>query len=248
MDLEQYGAMFRAEADHWWYKGQRRIADAFIDRVLAGRRDLRILDAGCGTGMNCRHLSSRGDVIGLDVSAEAMRFSRERRLTALARGGVENLPFASESFDLVTSFDVLYHIGVSNEAAGVGEMARVLRRGGYLLVRLPAYDWLRSAHDRAVHTRRRFTSRELRGLIKASGLEIVAAGYANSALFPVAAAARLAERVIKPKATTDPLSNPPPRSVNGALTAILGFEGRAAARFGLPFGLSVFALARKPIS
>ena len=76
MDLEQYGVMFRAEPDYWWYKGQRRIADAFIDRVLAGRRDLRILDAGCGTGMNCRHLGSRGEVIGLDVSAEAMRFSR----------------------------------------------------------------------------------------------------------------------------------------------------------------------------
>lgn len=151
----------------------------------------------------------------------------------------------SGSVDLVTSFEVLYHLDVRSEAAALNELARVLKPGGHLLLRLPAYDWLRSQHDRAVHTRHRFTRPEVRRLARAAGLEVVRASYANSALFPAAAGARLAERVVKPSATAEPLDHPPSAPVNALLTRVLAAEGWLAAGPGLPFGLSVLVLARK---
>ena len=50
MEREQYAIMARQEERHWWYTGMRRVALAVLDAVLDGQRDLRILDAGCGTG------------------------------------------------------------------------------------------------------------------------------------------------------------------------------------------------------
>jgi SAM-dependent methyltransferase len=245
VEIEQYAIMARAEEDHWWYRGMRRITDAFLNRVFRGRTDLEILDAGCGTGINCRHFASRGRAVGLDFSAEALTFARGRQVPWLVRGSVDALPFADGRFDLVTSFDVLYHLDVRSEGDAMREFARVMKPGGYVLVRLPAYDWLRSAHDRAVHTRHRFTRGELRSMFREAGLEVRSLSYANSSLFPVAAGARLAERFMKPSATAEPLDHPPSRPVNAALATLLSLEGAVATWPGLPFGLSVVGLARR---
>ena len=69
------------------------------------------------------------------------------------------LPFRSSSFDIVTSFDVLYHRSVIDEQIAVRETWRVLKPGGYFLMRLPAYRWLSSAHDRRAHGHRRYHGR-----------------------------------------------------------------------------------------
>ncbi len=238
--------MARAEDDLWWYRGMRRISDRLIDEAFPGRTDLRILDAGCGTGRNLQHFRRRGTVTGLDVAPPALALARQRDQDRLVRGSVDALPFPRDAFDLVTSFDVIYHLAVRSEDTALQEFARVLRPGGALLLRVPAHDWLRSQHDRAVHTRRRFSRGDVRDLVQRAGLRPVRVSYANAALFPAAAAARLAERVAKPAATAEPLEHPPARPVNAALATILSLEAALVVRPGLPFGLSVVCLARKP--
>src|SRR5687768_3176006 len=155
MNAAEYEAMYHAEDTLWWYVGMRRIGEALLNARL--QPGLRILDAGAGTGGNLRWLSRFGTAHGIDLAPEALRFCRARDLSTVARASVTDLPYPDSTFDLVTSFDVIYHLGVSDDVAALREAARVLKPRGTLLVRVPAFDSLRSAHDAAVHTRQRYS-------------------------------------------------------------------------------------------
>jgi ubiquinone/menaquinone biosynthesis C-methylase UbiE len=241
MDREQYEIMYQVEQTHWWYRGMRRSTRELLRRFLrpGGRYD--VLDAGCGTGGTTEDLCEFGNVTGLDFSTDAIGFASSRGLKRLVRGSVEDLPFADKSFDIVTSFDVLYHRAVADERRALRESHRVLRPGGYALVRIPAFDWLRGAHDVVIHTERRFTVGQLASRMRAAGFEICYASYANSILFPLALGKRLVDRFL-PAAPTD--LTVPPRPVNAAFEAALALETPIAHRVGLPLGLSTVVLGR----
>jgi SAM-dependent methyltransferase len=205
---------------------------------------LNILDAGCGTGGNSAHLRAYGRVTGVDFSADALRFAAERPGLRLARASVEALPFADASFDLVLSNDVLCHLGVASDAVAVREFARVLRPGGVLFLQLPAYEWLRSHHDAAVHTGHRYTAAEMRALLRAGGLRPRRVTYANAALLPAAAAWRVLHRLLPDRAEdarsdVRPVAGP----LNAVMRAVLDLESRLLARRNLPWGLSVIGVA-----
>ena len=142
MERAEYLVMAAVEGHHWWYGGMRAIAASMLNLVYAGRQDLHILDAGCGSGGNLRFLQRYGSVIGIDLAAEALVFGQLILHSGLARASVLAIPFADASIDLVTSFDVLYHRAVPDERAALREAWRVLRPGGRLLLRLPAYQFL----------------------------------------------------------------------------------------------------------
>ncbi len=256
MEREQYDLMFRQEARHWWYAGMRRISAALLDRYpptgcrgqVSPTPDTRhptpeILDAGCGSGGMARFLERRGRVTAIDLAAEAVSLARRRGVRRLLRGSVGALPLCSERFDLVTSFDVLYHLAVDDDVAALGELHRVLRPGGVLLIRLPAYDWIRGAHDQAVHTRHRYTRRELRAKLEWVGFRVEHSSYANFLLFPIAPAKRLLERRDGSGGVTDLWQ--PPGPLNRALAALLALEAPWVSGPSLPWGLSVFAVGRR---
>src|ERR1700738_1115743 len=146
MEREQYAIMARREERHWGYAGMRRVALAVLANALAGRTGLRILDAGCGTGGTTVELRRFGEVVGVDLAWAALEPARGRGLTELARASIEHLPFGDATFDVATSFEVVYHLGVGSDTSALSEMHRVLKPGGLLLLRVPAHDWLRGEH------------------------------------------------------------------------------------------------------
>ena len=235
--------MHAAEERQWWYAGMRAISFALLEAtpLPAGATAPRLLDSGCGTGSILGHLAARGRAVGVDLSPEAVRLARGRG-AAVARAGLLALPFADDTFDCVTSFDVIYHRWVSDDAAAVREMARVLRPGGLLLLRVPALKMLWGAHDEAVHSRHRYTRGEVRRLLEGTGLQVVRATYANSLLFPVVATRRALDRLTG-REGSDVAFLPAP--LEWAFGAALRLEARLVRRLSLPLGASVFALARK---
>lgn len=247
MERSEYVTMAAVEANHWWYGGMRAIAAALLDEVYGGRRDLRILDAGCGTGGNALFLQRYGQVVGIDLAPDALEFGGPRLPGRLARGSVLELPFADGSFDLVTSFEVLYHRGVPDEAPALAEAWRGLVPGGRLLIRLPAFELLRGKHDRAVHGRRRYTAREVRGMLEAQGFRVERVSYVNSLLLPLPLAQRLLERALpQVERETSDLA-PPPKLLNEALRWPMAAEAAWLARGGsFPVGLSVICRAIRP--
>ena len=244
MNFEEYEVMYQVEDHHWWYLGMEQITCRVLERYLPQSKSAsKILDAGCGTGAVMKYLCRYGEVTGFDYSAEALRFSHQRAHTRLAQASVLETPFVSNHFDLIVSFDVICETGVNDEQALL-EFRRILKPGGLVMLRLPAYDWLRGKHDVATHISHRYTRGEIKAKLNRSGLTPVRLSYANMFLFPVAVAKRLSERLFSPSQTGSDLTLDP-GPMNGVLRSILSAEAPLVSAVGLPFGLTVVALARK---
>jgi SAM-dependent methyltransferase len=250
MNLEEYRFLFELEEHHWWFVGMRKIVAALLDPfIMPG--PARILDAGCGAGFMLLWLKRYchdGDVVGLDISSEALQFARQRGQKSLVRDSVTDLAFPAETFDLIVSLDVLDECSLEGTASAFSELARVLKTGGILLVRLPAFQCLYSAHDRAIHTMHRYRADELARCLVSQGLILERLTYANTFLFLVAAIWRwlCRARTEQPRSDVRPL----PRSLrwmNPLLIQLLALEAAwlRHSRWKLPFGLSVIAVARK---
>ncbi len=247
MEREQYAIMARREERHWWYAGMRRVALAVLEGAIDGRAGLRILDAGCGTGGTTVELRRFGDVVGVDLAWAALEPARGRGLSALARASIESLPFGPATFDVATSFEVVYHLGVANDLSALKEIRRVIKPGGLFLLRVPAHDWLRGEHDRLVHTRHRYSRGEVSRKLADTGFSVERLSWANTLLFVPAVAKRLLERTNghDPAGAGEPDLWQPPAPINALLESAVAVEALAIPRgVPLPFGLSLLAVAR----
>jgi SAM-dependent methyltransferase len=248
MEPGEYDLIAALEERHWWYTGMRASARALLRQALSREphtrppRRLDILDAGCGTGGGLRWLSEFGAVTGLDFHPRAVELAR-RVSPRVTRASVLALPFPAYHFDLVTSFDVLYHRAVLDDEQALREFARVLRPGGWLLVRVPAHDRLRGAHDVQVHTRHRYARAELGAKVASAGLQVSRLTYAGFFLLPPALLRRRLQRHAV-AAHSDVALPPPP--VNALLRTALRLESMWLRSWNVPAGLSLLALARKP--
>ncbi len=256
MKKEDYVFLYELEEDLWWFAGMREITAALLDQVCKPMPDRKILDAGCGTGGMISWLeryAGKGKIFGIDTVKDALVFCRERQHEFLAQASATHLPFPTSAFDLVTSFDVLVQIpGEQSDIDAMREMYRVARPGGIVFVRVAAYKWMRSGHDEALGTQRRYALSELSGKMEAVGFEILRATYANSFLLPVAAVRRL---LLKRIGLSDRGSDvkPLPENLawlNRALKSFLSKEAKILndSKAKLPVGLSAICVARKPTS
>lgn len=246
MDPNEYELMYQVEFTHGWYRGMREISEKILRICLhfGDDRTAQILDAGCGTGAGLMQLADFGKVFGIDLSAHAISFCKKRNLHRLAQATILSTPFKSETFDLITSFDVLYEDSVEDDLMALSEFNRITRPGGYLLLRLPAFHWLIGTHDRIVHTRRRYTRSEVKQLLAQAGYQLEYSTYANWILFPLVAVKRFLDRI-------NPSSQP--RSdlriqvagFNQFQKMMLSVEASMLPQFSLPYGSSVIALGRK---
>lgn len=245
MHTDEYQRMYAVEDSHWWYHNLHHLVMTRLRQNL-GRNGhaARILDAGCGSGAMAAKLATLGAVTALDFSPHALAFCRKRDLTNLVAGSINALPFADASFDAVVSLDVLCHRSV-DEGQAVGELVRVLRPNGLLVVNLPAYDWLRGQHDVVVHTARRYSRSQVRALLNNAGVQVLQMSHWNTLLFPAAAAVRLASRR-RLRGDDAPSDVRPARpALNRALQGVLAFERGLMNIAPLPFGLSVIAVGRR---
>jgi SAM-dependent methyltransferase len=244
MERHEYDTMAQVEAHHWWYSGMRRIAATFIAQIPTPQT---IVDAGCGTGGNLAFLSTYGHAVGFDMSAAALLYAQQADHT-ICRASIDAIPFASASADLVTSFDVIYHRAVRDDAAAVRECARILKPGGYFLLRVPANDWLRGYHDERVHTARRYSKTQVEALCTQAGLQVTQISFANTVLFPVAVLQRLRERGSGHLAEQSDLTTPSPLTDRVGRIA-LGIEAwLLSVGVRMPYGVSLWCLAQRPLA
>ena len=254
MKTEDYEYLYALEEDFWWFAGMRDITATLLDPLCPPARDRLILDVGCGTGGMLTWLgryAGGGKVAGIDFVSDALRFCRERGHELLAQASATDLPFADATFELVTSFDVLVQLpGEGADERALGEMHRVLKPGGLCFVRAAAYEWMRSGHDEALDTKRRYRLGVLVERMERAGFRPLRSTYANTLLLPAAALRRL---LLKRAGLADRGSDVKPLSprlqwLNRALTQALRSEARLLKnpRARLPAGLSAICVAERP--
>lgn len=243
-------ATARAEARHFWFRGFRAFLDPLVRRAVAGRPGARIVDCGCGTGANVDLLQRYGRASGFDLSATGVRLGREAGRTRLARASVTAAPFADETFELATSFDVLYSLEDADERRALAEMYRLLRPGGYALVTVAAMERLRGDHSVLSREIRRYSRDDLRSRVTQAGFEIERITYAYASLFLPLLLARTWQRRRGLRREDDEAARHdiavPLAPVNALLAGVLRLESLWLRRFDLPFGSSLICLARKP--
>jgi SAM-dependent methyltransferase len=241
-------ATAKAEARHFWFRGFRAFVTPLIHTALAGRREPVLLDCGCGTGANLDWLGQYGRAYGFDLSATGLRIAQASRRPRLARASVTAAPFPAETFDLVTSFDVLYALESEAERAALGEMFRMLKPGAFAIVNVAAMDMLRGDHSVLSHEVRRYSRRDLRGRLEAAGFRVVRITYTNASLFLPLAVARFVQRRrgLRPETDAATEIRVPPEPLNRVMSAVMRIEAAWLRRFDAPFGSSLLCLAQKP--
>jgi SAM-dependent methyltransferase len=240
MKPQAYVEMAATEDRHWWFVGRRRIAADTIAH-LGLPQPARILEGGAGTGGNLALLSGFGEVEAMELDAAAREHANAKSAgSVVVRAGAfpNEVPFAPGSFDLVCLFDVLEHVEQDVETLQV--LRGLLRPGGRILLTVPAYRFLWSAHDEFLLHKRRYTAGELATKARAGGLKVRKISYFNTVLFPLAALARLADR-LRGGGTASGTAVPP-AAINRLFAGVLGIEAIWLRRFSLPFGVSLLAV------
>lgn len=243
MERAEYELMHRLEDRMWWYRDlHAQVLGLLLTGLPAGGR---VLDAGCGTGGILGRIGqARVDIgrIGLDFDFGACAMARDKSGALVLRGSIDALPIADASVDALVSCDVLCHRNVDQPRA-LAEFRRVLKPGGRAVFNLPAYMWMMSAHDRHVHTARRYVAGDFARSLGTAGLRPHWVGYRVSLLFPLMVLHRLLTRETEGAASD---VKEYPVLLDRLFGSVLWVE-RALAGLGLrlPFGGSVIAVAVK---
>jgi len=212
-----------------------------------------VLDAGCGTGETLRMLRDGfkpAYLGGFDLSAEALARAREKVPQAdLYESDICDPAIKVDNLDLLISLDVIYIPGLARALPGLKRLSAKLRSGGLCVLNLPAYNWLYSTHDIAVHTSQRFVARDLIQLLEELDFEVEILSYRLCLLFPLVVLKRL-PGILKPRSAASvarsDLHGTPSKPLNTFLYGIVRAENELISRgVSLPWGSSVFAIGKK---
>lgn len=226
------------DREHWWFRGRLAVLRAALQsRLPAGR--LRLVELGCGTGNVLEALRDFGDTIGIEIDDRLRAVALARGLDVRAGSLPDQVPLEPGTADVVLLLDVLEHLDA--ESAGLAVARNVLAPGGVLVVTVPAYQWLWSAHDVHLGHQRRYTRARLRQAVEGAGFVVERVSYFNTVLFPAVAAVRFAQRLVRRDGHD---LHRPARLVNRALEAVFAFERHVVSRVDLPFGSSLLLVAR----
>jgi SAM-dependent methyltransferase len=179
-------AFFKANATEWERIRALHAPDAEVEsailRLVAGRAIENLLDAGTGTGQMLELLAPHAKrSVGVDVSPEMLAIARDRlaRLklqhAQVRLADIYRLPFANggalTGFDVAMFHQVLHYL--DDPEAAVIEAARVLKRGGHLLIADFAPHDVEFLRHEYAHRRLGFADREVEGWFAAAGLNKV---------------------------------------------------------------------------
>jgi ubiquinone/menaquinone biosynthesis C-methylase UbiE len=245
MEADEYRKLAEVEDRMWYFVALHGHLERSLNRVapVAAERGGVGLDAGCGTGGFLRRIKTARPAwqwSGVDFSPLAVAAATERAGGPIVEASVESLPHADRSVDAVVSADVLYH--VDDDGRALREFYRVLRPGGAVVINVPAYRWLWSYHDVAVHSRRRYGHSELVAKLVTAGFGDIETTFWNMLPLPLVVLRR--KLLPAPRDASDVHVFPAP--IEAGFRGLMAME-RAWLRRGwrLPAGSSILAVARR---
>ncbi|NWF91930.1 MAG: class I SAM-dependent methyltransferase [Syntrophaceae bacterium] len=238
---DPYQIEYEVEEFHWWFTVRRKLLKTLLSDILLSPGVLA-LDIGCGTGSNLRVFTSTGlNVVGLDRSIRALRFSQKKFKFPLVNGDLNGLPFKNQSVGLIIAADILEHL--DNDLIGVQELHRVLKKNGVLILTVPAFERLWGTQDVVTAHKRRYTKKEILMKLRRVGFKVLRASYFNFFLFlPIFLARRIIHLLGLTIQSENEINSP---LFNFFLKTVFSLELPLLKSFSLPFGVSIFCVVRK---
>ena len=245
MNIDEYRKMYEIEDQYWWFIGRRNLVNWLLKEHKVNGQEHLLFDIGCGTGLNLLSFSEQCRTLGSDHSLTAISFCRERGIDNVFSCDARAISLADDSVDVVTALDVLEHI--RDDMRALREVNRILKPGGKLIAVVPAYGFLWSEHDEALHHYRRYVAREMRAKLVASGFEIERSTYFITTLFFPILFFRLWQGLRRTSIEASVSYRLLPNWLNNLLIGLLSIEKHLLRYINLPFGVSLVVVARKPV-
>jgi SAM-dependent methyltransferase len=249
---EHFHLNSRIESRHWWFVGRRRILRDVAAQVLAPDPRALVVDVGCGTGANIAAFARDYACVGIDPSADAIAWARQRFPGVRFVCGVapDDIEETLRDARLVLLADVLEH--VPDDFALLSRLVAAVRPGTLFLMTVPADMALWSRHDVSHGHYRRYDRDRFERLWRDMPLDPILVSFFNARLYGIIRAVRTVNRVVgrsSGEVNTD--LRVPPAPVNLALERLFAGERRAltravgSGRSAYRRGVSCLALLRR---
>ena len=137
MDRKNYDAEISLEKYHWWYVTRRSILKNICDNYIKNKKELSILEIGCGSGGNLSLLSRYGELYAMESDDFAIKNANSKKICEVRKGMLpDNIPYG-KSFDIICLFDVLEHI--QDDKLSLQTVNKYLNSDGKIIITVPAY-------------------------------------------------------------------------------------------------------------
>jgi SAM-dependent methyltransferase len=237
-----YRFFFEVQKKHWWFVTKKEIVMDVIDRYLITKQNPKILDIGCGSGLMLNSLESVGQTFGMDMSDDAINFSKEIFSGKVEKGFLpDQIPYEENFFNLITALDVIEHI--DDDVGSLKAMRAHLSPEGKAVITVPAYMFLWSKFDEINEHKRRYRLSELNAKLVKVGFTVEKISYYSTLLFPVVFVVRMLNNLLNRDGTSD--VEMPNAFLNAILKKIFGLEKYLLKFVNLPFGVSIIAVVKK---
>lgn len=246
----EYQRMAEVERDMWWYTSLHADLLNIIGKHFGQERDIRILDAGCGTGGFLCYVRGRGytNCKGLDISPLAVETCRKQGLEVL-QGSIADTAALTRAgnADVIVAIDVICSLPDEQQRVDFFQAAsRLLNDGGLLIVQTPAFRCLGGIHDLAVGVNKRYTKTDIQKLLKLADIQAYRLRYRLMLLAPLVLVLRSLQRLqlrFRHNVTIESDVKMPSKRVNALLFHLQRMEDRWLSF--RPFGASLQILVSK---
>ena len=223
------------ESFNWWYVTRREIVLSLTPKNIKS-----CFEIGAGGGENLLQLKKRNIAVsGIDIDEESVNTSISKGLN-VKKMDLFKLNF-TKKYDLILMMDVLEHI--KNDEAALQIIKKGLKKEGHLIITVPAFNFLYSAHDKLNHHYRRYAKTELEKKLLNAGFVIEKITYWNAGLFIPSAIMKVIKSLIPNEKASDLSLLPPP--LNSLLIKILRMENKLILnKIQMPFGTSIICVAK----
>lgn len=248
MLTEEYYKMAEAENEHWWYRSLHHLVFSQIKKHF-NTREIRIIDAGCGTGGLIGFMLKQGyrHIEGFDISDTAVRICTERNIPAF-KGDIKKISeyYKHHHTDVIVSNDTFYYLDREEQKKLADDMNDILTTNGLLITNMPSLKAFSGIHDLSVGISKRFERTDVIKIFDPEKYEFIKVMYWPFVLSPFIWMNRYRQRLkIRSNATAEVKSDVKKisRPVNELLYSITKTENQILNK--KPFGSSLFLVMKK---
>lgn len=194
----EFRMMYEAEEELWWYRILHEKVLVEIQQRFAFRKDLSILDLGCGTGGLLHYLRKKKftNLQGIDYSDASIYFSKARKLN-VQKADINDISklFEGQKFDVIICNDVFYSLDKVQITSALQKISSLLESPGILISNNNAFNIFYGTHDVAVGGKWRFTRKDFQEFLQNTPLQIQHHSYWSWMLSPLILSIRIFQQI-----------------------------------------------------